>query len=80
MTQIKKYRKKYREANKECISEQEKEYREKNSDKIQAYRDMMRDERNTKYLCVCGGKYTKANYCKHIKTGYHQEYLNSIDN
>ena len=70
--------KEYNELNKESMTIKRKEYREKNSDKIKAYRELIREERNAKSKCECGGKYTKANFCKHIKTDYHQKYLKSI--
>ena len=61
-------RKEHYEDNKDEILEKNKKYREKNKDKIS-------EQRNEKFSCVCGGKYTKNHKARHMKTIKHIEYI-----
>jgi hypothetical protein len=40
-------------------------------------KDKINKNRNVKVNCSCGGKYTKANKSKHLKTKKHSTYLNN---
>tara|TARA_B100001093_G_scaffold467289_1_gene486372 strand:+ start:480 stop:1025 length:546 start_codon:yes stop_codon:yes gene_type:complete len=73
--------KKYYEKNKEKF----KEHYEKNKDDILEYaknykeqnRDKIRKDKNEKFNCECGGKYTKCHKVRHFKSKKHQNYLNN---
>ena len=70
----------YRENNKAKIAVKMKEYREKNKEKI-AIKDKKYREKNKailteKFNCLCGGRYTRQDKSRHLKTKLHQKYLN----
>jgi hypothetical protein len=66
--QINEKSKEFYQANKEYYVNYNAEYRAKNKDKI-------KDKKNKKFVCECGGKYTHINKVKHIKTKIHQKWL-----
>jgi hypothetical protein len=55
--------------------EKRKEINEKRKEKDKEYRDKNKEKLNEKFICCCGGKYTKTGKSKHFKTKKHQEYL-----
>ena len=67
--------KQYYEKNKDTIIKYHKKYQLENKNKILEYRQK---NTNVKFVCECGGKYTKTNLSKHIKTKKHQKYLDRI--
>ena len=64
----KEQQKEYREQNKELKKEYDKEYYSENKDKI-------KEQKNKKFDCQCGGKYTHQNKSQHLKTKKHENYL-----
>ena len=52
--------------------EYEKKYYELNKDTI-------KDKKNKKYECECGGKYTYANKAQHLKSKIHQKFISSTE-
>ena len=81
--QIKEYFKQYRQANKE----RDKKYYEDNKDKIKEYfkqyrqanKDKIKEKKNQKFICPCGGKYTKQNKARHDRSNKHKQYIESCD-
>tara|TARA_B110001469_G_scaffold75143_1_gene71292 strand:+ start:212 stop:772 length:561 start_codon:yes stop_codon:yes gene_type:complete len=71
--------------NKEKIQEYYKEYIKKNKNKYKNYdknyqelnKDTIKDRKNKKYECECGGKYTNANKNQHLKTIKHKTFISS---
>ena len=55
--------KEYYKDNKEKYKELSKKYRKDNKEKLKE-----------KYICLCGGKYTKQNQASHFKTKKHEDY------
>ena len=68
--QFKEKNKAYRDLNKDKFRQVKKEYYEKNKDKI-------REHYNEKFECPCGGKYTKCNKSRHLKSKKHLESQNN---
>jgi hypothetical protein len=70
---------KYSLANKEKLAEQSKIYREANKKKIADHNKSVyladREQRNAKFDCPCGGRYTLQNKLTHSKTKNHLAYL-----
>ena len=64
------YKKEYYSENKDQIKESNKQYREQNKDKI-------KEQKNKKFECECGGRYTHANKSQHEKTKKHQDYISN---
>jgi len=64
--QILKDRKKYRQNNKEKIVKQQKEYYQDNKEKM-----------NEKFVCECGGKFTKTHTTTHKKSKKHLKWIRS---
>jgi len=64
--QILKDRKKYRQNNKEKIVKQQKEYYQDNKEKM-----------NEKFVCECGGKFTKTHTTTHKKSKKHLKWIQS---
>jgi hypothetical protein len=69
--------------NNECINKYVagrtiKEWRNENKNIISEYYKKYQDENNLKkkYNCLCGGKYTKKNKIKHMRTKKHHIYKN----
>ena len=62
--------KEYRQDNKEKIAEQQKEYRQDNKEKIA-------EQKNEKFVCECGGKFTKAHAARHKKSKKHLKWIQS---
>jgi hypothetical protein len=62
--------KKYRQDNKEKIAERNKEYRQDNKEKIA-------EKMNKKFVCECGGKFTKANAAQYKKSKKHLKWIQS---
>jgi len=65
----------YNKRNKKVISKASKIYYNRNKDAI----NKANTERNRKYkvTCECGRTHLKVNNTKHIKTKYHQAYINT---
>lgn len=40
--------------------------------------DLIKEQRNTKCVCECGGDYTHQNKARHLKTIKHQEFISQI--
>ena len=59
--------KEYYNHNKEKLKEYQKEYNEQNKEKINK-------NQNQKFICSCGGKYTKQNKTQHERTNKHIEF------
>ena len=72
----------WREANAERIAKQRAVYYNENKDKIAEQHAQFRKENkakiNEKFVCVCGGYYTRSNKAIHEKTKKHQVFLTSI--
>ena len=66
--QEKEYKKEYYETNKEHIKEYKKKYRETNKEQI-------KQQRNEKFICECGGKYTNGGKSTHLKTKKHMSFI-----
>jgi len=62
--------KEYRQDNKEKIAEQQKEYRQDNKEKIA-------EQKNEKFVCECGGKFTKTHTARHKKSKKHLKWIQS---
>ena len=60
----------HREENKERCNENSRKYYEKNKDKIN-------EERKEKMTCECGMRFTKQHKARHLKSKYHQDFLNN---
>ena len=60
--------------------EKRKEINEKRKEKDKEYRDKNKEKLNEKFICCCGGKYTKTGKSKHFKTKLHQNYLLNENN
>lgn len=67
----KEYQTEYYEQNIEKIKGYLKEYNKQNAEKIKKHK-------NEKFVCECGGKYTKAHKSKHFKTDKHQAYITTV--
>ena len=75
---IKEQQKIYALNNTDKIKQQKKNYRENNIEKIKKYQNTIKEYRNNKNDCECGGKYTYKNKSIHLKSKKHQKYLNNI--
>jgi hypothetical protein len=62
---------KYRKDNKVKKKQIDKDYREKNKEAIKEFK-------NKKTDCECGGKYTHCHKALHLRSVRHQNYVNSI--
>jgi hypothetical protein len=81
--------KQYREEHKEEIVEYKRAYYNKPENKLhkleqdRLYRlkhsDVLKAKANEKCICACGGRYTKHNISKHIKSVRHIEYTKEIE-
>ena len=70
---IAKKKKEYGEVNKERIAEAGKIYREKN-------KEIIKEKKNKKITCECGGKYTNCHKSIHLKTMKHTDwYMEQVD-
>ena len=80
---IKEYKKEYYQENKEKIKIQMKEYRAVNKESQIEYRavnkDKIKEQRNKKVNCECGGKYTHAVKSRHLKSKKHQAYILNVE-
>ena len=63
--------KKYRDLNKNILNEKAKI-------KSKEYYENNKDQKNQKFDCECGGKYTYQHKSTHIKTKQHQNYINNL--
>tara|TARA_Y100000389_G_scaffold128810_1_gene126275 strand:+ start:392 stop:952 length:561 start_codon:yes stop_codon:yes gene_type:complete len=61
------YTAEWRRDNKEYKKEQDKQYREENAEAIKA-------QKNQKFTCECGGKYTNSHKQEHLKTKKHKDW------
>jgi hypothetical protein len=60
----------YYQDNKEKIAERTKEYYQNNKEKIT-------EQKNEKFVCECGGKFTKAHAAEHKKSKKHLKWIQS---
>ncbi len=64
--------------------ERYEENREENKEYIKQYRDEHKEEirkhKNQNFECECGGKYTKSNEKRHLKSIKHMNYLHNLNN
>lgn len=67
---IKIYQKEYYEKNKEYFKLKDK----KRTEQKKIYYQKIKDKLNTKFDCICGGKYTNSSKLKHTKTKKHLSY------
>jgi hypothetical protein len=58
----------YKALNKEQINEYNREYH-------RAYRSEHKEQINEKFTCECGGKATRSNISKHLKTKKHLKFV-----
>ena len=65
---IHQYQEQYRQDHQEQKKEYQKEYKQNN-------RDYLLEQKNRKYDCECGGKYTHDNKSNHQKTKMHCQYI-----
>jgi hypothetical protein len=80
------YRENYYQQNKENIKAKNSLYYLKNRDKrieqMHIYRvnnsDGLKEIKNEKFTCICGGKYTYSNRSKHYSSKKHLKYRNDI--
>jgi hypothetical protein len=63
-----KYAEIYRKNNKDKLIEYMKQYREKNIDKL-------REKQREKFNCPCGGRYSRGDKSRHMKSKKHQKYI-----
>jgi len=72
----------WKEENKEHISQQGKEYREKAKANIQEYQrsEKVKEWKNAKVECPCGGTYTKCHKAEHFRCAKHRDYEESLTN
>ena len=59
------------------IKEKKKAYRNSHKEEYKAYCIKNAEKFKTPINCQCGSVVTKRNYCTHIKTLKHIEYINS---
>ena len=84
---IKKYRKEYYKKNKDKLKEVNKQYYYDNKEcvkeRIIAYKDEHKEKiqtrSNTKYTCVCGGRFSYANKSKHLQSQKHIKFIEKQD-
>jgi hypothetical protein len=60
--------KEYYRDNKEAIKILHKQYRENN-------KELIKQKKNQKFNCSCGGKYTKTNKAQHFKSNKHRSFI-----
>ena len=72
----KEYNKQYKLDNKEHILEQNKEYYQRTKEQQQEYQksDKVKEWKNTKVACPCGGSYTLCHKAEHFNCGRHLKY------
>jgi hypothetical protein len=44
------------------------------------YKEIINQKQSTNFNCICGGRYTKANKSRHVKTIFHRLFLLSLHN
>ena len=59
----------YRQDNRELLNQNMKQYYKNNIESIKQYK-------NQKFNCTCGGRYTTVNKTRHEKSKKHQNYIN----
>ena len=72
--------------NKEQITERQKQYYLKNKEKKSEYqtqyylknKEIIKEKRNEKFNCECGGRYSRSCKSQHIKSKKHQTYLKGL--
>ena len=64
--------KKYYEAHKDTIKERSKQYYE-------AHKDTIKENKNTNFMCICKGCYTRSHKSHHYKTKIHINYMRKHD-
>ncbi len=71
----------YYDKNKEYAKKLSKEWREKNPEYIKEQRiknkEKFNERQNQKFVCECGGKYTRQNILQHCKTKKHQSWVSA---
>lgn len=78
--------KEYHQKNRERILEKDKEYYQENRERIieqhkeyyQANKDKILERKKEKYNCECGGKYSRGDKPKHLRTQMHISYCEQI--
>ena len=80
----KEYRKQYKIDNKEAILAKSKEYYQRTKEHKQEYQksEKVKEWKNTKVECPCGGSYTNCHKAEHFKCVRHRKYeaLNEMPN
>ena len=85
---IKEQRKKYRENNKEEILKKKREYHHNNKEKINEEKKQYHQDNRDRFLekakrnkeiihCGCGTSYQRCQRSRHLKSKFHQNYLNN---
>ena len=72
--------------NKEKYKESRKTYYDNNKEKFKEYtkaryianKERIKEQKNQKFECDCGGKYTNTNKLQHQKTAIHKTYLENL--
>jgi len=76
--QIKETTKNYYQNNQDKMREYRKNYYQNNQDKMREYRKNYYQNNKEKFNCECGGKYTKVNKKRHLKTKKHLKFITNI--
>ena len=71
--------KKYKQANKEKISEKGKEYRQANKEKIKEKKKEYRQANKENIHCECGSSFSRLNKNRHLKSQKHCNYIKNKD-
>ena len=73
----KEYRKVWKRNNRDKINEQRREQRKANPEKTKEDYLRWKEWKQTKVECECGKTYRKSDKSKHLKSKYHQDFLNN---
>jgi hypothetical protein len=65
------YQAEWYQNNKERKKENSAQYRQQNKETI-------KEKRSKKFVCACGGKYTRSNKATHEKSNKHQAYISNL--
>jgi hypothetical protein len=60
-------------SNRPFVSEEEK--KDKHKEISKKYYEEIKEKKNKKYNCECGGKYTECHKARHLRTKKHQKFL-----
>ena len=79
----KEYMKEYRQEHQDYFKEYNDNYRKENREYFDNYRKEHKEEiyrkKNENFQCECGGRFTKQNKSKHLKSQKHLQYLETIE-